>query len=120
MKQSNNMSNKYTIDATGKVVGRLATEISVILMGKNSPDFMPNIDNKNKVVISNVNKMLFSGKKLSQKVYHHHSGYPGGIKKTHTKDIMVKKPEQVLYVAVRNMLPKNKLRIDRLKRLSFK
>lgn len=114
------MSNKHTIDATNKVVGRIATEIAVILMGKNSPDFTPNIDNNNKVTVNNVDKMSFSGKKLEQKIYYHYSGYPGGMKATKAKDVMNKKPQDVLYMAVRNMLPKNKLRNDRLKRLSFK
>ena len=112
--------NKYTFDATDNKVGRLATRISTILIGKNSPDYVPNLDNINRVVVENVDKLVFTGKKTEQKDYRHYSGYPGGLKKVPAKKLMVENPRKVLLHAVSRMLPKNKLRTPRLKRISFK
>lgn len=112
--------NKYTIDATNIALGRVATEIAMILMGKNTPDYVPNQDNDHRVIVKNVDKLAYSGKKLEQKVYHRYSGYPGGLKTTKLKDLAEKNPEKVLWMAVRQMMPANKLRNERLKRLSFK
>ena len=114
------MTNKYTIDAAGRAVGRVATEVAVILMGKNSPAFKPNQDNTNRVVVTNANKVILSGKKLEQKAYFHYSGYPGGITKTSVKKLFKVSPSQIIKKAVRQMLPKNKLQANRLNRLSFK
>ena len=113
-------NNKYTFDATNRIVGRLSTEIAVILMGKNSPDFRPNIDNENRVVVLNSDKIKLSGKKMEQKEYFRHSLYPGGLKRIAVKKVLDKNPQEVIRIAVRNMLPKNKLRNNRLKRLTFK
>jgi len=113
-------NNKYTIDAAGRPVGRVSTEAAEILIGKNSTDYKPNLDNTNKVVILNAAQVVFSGKKWNQKVYYRHSLYPGGLKKTAASKLRSEKPQEVIKIAIKNMLPKNKLRNERLKRLSFK
>ncbi len=109
----------HTIDATGKIAGRLATEISLLLQGKNKVDYQAHTDCGDMVEITNVAKMKFSGKKLDTKVYHRHTGYPGGIRTTKLSDLMKNKPEEVLRKVLYNMLPKNKLRAKMLKRLSI-
>lgn len=116
------MINRKTIvlDAAGQAPGRLGTKIAMILMGKNKPDYVPHIDSGDFVVITNAGKVRFTGKKLDQKVYVHHSGYPGGAKATPAKKMLAEKPENIVRQAVYNMLPKNTLRNDRMKRLSFK
>jgi len=112
---------KYKFDATDKASGRLATQISTILMGKNKTDYMPNFDNVNvKIIVENVDKLKFTGKKLDQKEYIHYSGYPGGLKRVPIKKVMDKNPKKVLLHAISRMLPKNKLRTPRLKRVTFK
>ena len=113
-------TTKFKIDATDRPVGRVATEIAVILMGKNSPNYSPNVDNENRVIVLNTDKVKFTGKKLEQKVYYRHSLYPGGLKKTPVKKVLDSNPQEVIRIAVRNMLPNNRLRNNRLKRLSFK
>jgi len=110
----------HNFDATDKVAGRLATQMAQILMGKNKADYKDYLDMGDIVVVENVNKMKFTGKKLEQKVYYHHSGYPGGLKIKKLKEVFAKNPEEVLKKAVWNMLPKNKLRKPRIKRLRFK
>ncbi|MDI6717665.1 MAG: 50S ribosomal protein L13 [Patescibacteria group bacterium] len=108
----------YTIDATNKNLGRLASEIAVILQGKKNLDYEPRLAGNDKVIIKNVNKLTFSGKKESDKVYFHHTGYMGHLKEETLKEVVAKKgKEEVLRRAVINMLPKNKLRINRIKRL---
>ena len=118
--QQTTKSKRFKFDATGQSVGRLATQIAVILMGKNDPDYNPSIDNTNRVIVENVDKVKFTGKKLEQKQYYHHSLYPGGLKKTSLKKLSAENPEKVLMKAVRLMLPKNKLSTPRLKRILFK
>jgi len=113
-------TTKFKIDATDRPVGRVATEIAVILMGKNSPNYSPNVDNENRVIVLNTDKVKFTGKKLEQKVYYRHSLYPGGLKKTPVKKVLDSNPQEVIRIAVRNMLPNNRLRNNRLNRLSFK
>lgn len=107
------------IDATNKVLGRLAVEIAVILRGKDKPDFERYKDIGDNVIVKNFDKLKFSEKKLIQKKYYHHSGYLGGLKETVLKKMLEKKPEQVLKTAVYGMLPKNKLRPKIIKRLKF-
>ncbi len=107
----------HKIDATGKAVGRLATQIALILRGKHKSDYTPHLDMGDIVEVSNVNKLKFSGKKLEQKKYYHHSGYPGGLKETVLADLFKKDPAEVLRRAVRKMLPANRLRKKMLKRL---
>jgi large subunit ribosomal protein L13 len=113
-------TTRFKIDATNRPIGRVATEVAVILMGKNSPDYRPNVDNENRVRVLNVSNAKFTGKKLDQKVYYRHSLYPGGLKETPVRKVLENNPQEVMRIAVRNMLPNNRLRNNRLKRLSFK
>lgn len=99
----------YVVDATGKTLGRLASEIATVLRGKNKPMYAPNIDAGDYVIVINAEKVSVTGKKLDQKVYTHHSGYVGGLKTITLKQQLEKKPEEVLKHAVKGMLPKNAL-----------
>lgn len=110
---------KITIDASGQVVGRLATKVAMILMGKNKPDYLPHIDSGDKVEIVNVKEIRFTGKKGLVKEYKHHSMHPGGLKIKTAKILAKEKPEEILLHAVSRMLPKNKMRGQRLARVSF-
>lgn len=105
------------IDADGKVLGRLATEIALFLRGKNKVDFTPNVDGGDYVVVINTNKIQVSGRKNKQKIYWHHTGYPGGIKSISYEKLFKKDSTKVLAKAVFGMLPKNKLRAEMMKRL---
>ncbi len=109
--------NWILVDAEGQVFGRLASKVASILNGKNKPEYTPHVDVGDHVIVINAEKVVFTGKKLEQKFYYRHSGYPGGLKKTSYKDIMDKKPEFALYEAIRRMLPKNKLGRKMLKKL---
>jgi large subunit ribosomal protein L13 len=109
----------HTIDATNKVLGRLATEIAILLRGKHKKDFALYKDIGDFVVIKNVNKIKLSGKKIEKKIYYHHTGYLGGLKKTPLKKLWSQNPAQVFKKAVFGMLPKNKLRAKQIKRLSI-
>jgi len=112
------MKNKtHSIDATGKVLGRLASEIAVLLRGKHKPSFVPYKDMGDFVVVKNVAKLRFTGKKMEKKKYYRHSGYLGGLKEIPLKKIFEKTPTKVLKMAVFGMLPKNKLRAGQIKRL---
>ena len=99
----------YVVDATGKTLGRLASEIATVLRGKNKPMYAPNIDAGDYVIVINAEKVVVTGKKLDQKTYVHHSGYVGGLKTITLKQQLEKKPEEVLKHAVKGMLPKNAL-----------
>lgn len=107
------------IDATGKAVGRLATEIAMILRGKNKPTFAPHIDAGDFVKVTNAGKVKFTGKKLAQKDYYRHTMYPGGLKRTPMKKVFDTDPGEVLKRAVYGMLPKNSLREHMIKRLTI-
>ena len=109
----------HTIDANGKVLGRLATKIAVILRGKQKPDFAPYKDIGDVVVVKNAEKIRITGKKIEQKKYYHHSGYLGGLKEKPLKTILKEEPSEALRKAVFGMLPKNKLRARMIKRLKF-
>jgi len=109
----------HTIDATNKVLGRLAAEIAVLLMGKLKPNFVRYKDMGDFVVVKNVDKLKITGKKMDQKKYFRHSGYLGGEKETPLRVLLKKKPQEVLRKAVWGMLPKNKLRNEMIKRLKF-
>lgn len=109
--------NWVLVDAEGQVFGRLASKIANILNGKNKPEYTPHVDVGDHVIVINADKVVFTGKKLEQKFYYRHSGYPGGLKKTSYKELMDKRPEFALYEAVRRMLPKNKLGRKMLKKL---
>jgi large subunit ribosomal protein L13 len=107
------------LDATGKAPGRLATQIATYLIGKHKPSFAPNRDDGDKVEVVNASKMAITGKKVEQKVYHHHSMYPRGHKETPMKRVLASDPSDVLRRAVSRMLPKNSHRTERLKRLKI-
>lgn len=99
----------HVVDAHGKVLGRLASQIALILRGKHRPQFTPHADTGDFVVVVNAAKVRLTGKKLHQKVYRHHSGYPGGIRSMTAGQMLQKHPGRVIHLAVRGMLPKNKL-----------
>lgn len=107
----------HQYDAEGLVLGRLAVEITKKLMGKNKPTYTPHIDGGDFVVVTNVEKLVVTGKKLTDKKYYHHTGFPGGIKERTLAEVMAKKPEEALMLAVKRMLPKNKLGAEQLTRL---
>ena len=107
----------YVVDAADCTLGRLASEVAKILRGKNKPQFTPHIDTGDYVIIVNAEKIKVTGKKLDQKVYYHHSGYVGGMKETTLKEMLAKKPEKVLELAVKGMLPKGPLGRSMLKKL---
>lgn len=111
--------NKHEIDATDKVLGRVATEIANILRGKNKPSYRPNILCGDRVVVINAKKIILTGKKIEQKIYQHHTGYLGHLKVTTAKELMAKNPAEVLRRAVFGMLPKNKLRDIWMKNLTI-
>ena len=99
----------YVVDATGYTLGRLAAELAKVLRGKNKPIFTPHIDTGDYVVIINAEKIKVTGKKLDQKIYYHHSDYVGGMKETTLREMLAKKPEKVVELAVKGMLPKGPL-----------
>lgn len=109
--------NKHTIDASGKILGRLASEVATILMGKKKANFVPYLDTGDFVVVTNASKVKLSGKKMQQKTYKRHSGYPGGLRVEMLNELLVKKPEFVLEHAVKGMLPNNKLGKKMIKKL---
>jgi len=107
----------HLVDAKDKVLGRLASEVSGLLMGKNKLDYVPHLDMGDYVVILNVEKIKVTGNKADQKTYYSHSGYPGGLKEIIFKDLKQKRPKEIIKLAVKGMLPKNRLRSPRMKRL---
>ena len=107
----------YVVDAEGETLGRLASRIAPILKGKHKPIYTPHLDCGDFVVVVNAEKVRVTGRKLDQKFYHHHSGYPGGLKSISLRDQLDKHPERVLQAAVRGMLPKNKLGRRMIKKL---
>ena len=107
----------YLVDADDKVLGRLASRIASILRGKEKPIFAPHVDTGDFVVVINAPKVKLTGRKLNDKMYYSHSGYPGGLKATAAKDLLEKKPEEVIRKAVKGMLPKNRLGRMQLKKL---
>ena len=107
----------YVVDAEGKTLGRLASEIAKALRGKNKPIFTPHLDMGDYVIVVNAAKVKVTGKKLSQKIYYHHSGYVGGMKETTLKEMLANKPERVVELAVKGMLPKGPLGRQMYKKL---
>ena len=107
----------YVVDAEGQTLGRLAAEVAKVLRGKNKPEFTPHIDTGDNVIVINAEKIKVTGKKLDQKVYYHHSDYVGGMKETTLREMMAKKPEQVIEHAVKGMLPKGPLGRTMIKKL---
>src|SRR5436853_2559453 len=99
----------HLVDAEGKTVGRLASRVATILMGKAKPSYTPYIDVGDHVIVINAEKVVFTGNKLQQKVYRHHTGWPGGLKEVTAQKQLQRHPERILESAIRGMLPKNKL-----------
>ena len=109
----------YVVDAQGKTLGRLASEIAKILRGKHKPIYVPHLDCGDYVIVVNAEKVRVTGKKLDQKFYYRHSGYPGGLKSINLRDQLQKHPTRVLEAAVRGMLPKNRLGRAMIKKLKL-
>ena len=109
----------YIVDASDKVVGRLATKIATILRGKHKPIYTPHVDTGDFVIVVNAGKVKFTGNKLNKKKYYKHTGYMGGLKETTAKEMLEKKPEEVIRHAVKGMLPKNRLGRKLLKKLKI-
>lgn len=107
----------YIVDAEGAILGRLATRIATYLRGKNKPIFTPNVDTGDFIIVVNADKIKLTGKKLDNKIYYHHSGYPGGLKAESAKDLLKRKPEKIIIDAVWGMLPKGRLGRSLLKKL---
>lgn len=110
MAKPNEVERKwYIVDAEGQTLGRLATEVASILRGKHKPTFTPHVDTGDNVIIVNAEKIHLTGNKLADKIYYRHSGYAGGLKETTAGEMLAKKPERVLELAIKGMLPKNTL-----------
>ena len=107
----------YVVDAQDKILGRLATEVAIILRGKHKPQFTPHMDMGDFVIVLNAEKIKVTGKKLEQKIYYRHSGYLGGLKEENLEKVLAEKPEQAVMRAVKGMLPGNKLGRVMLKKL---
>ena len=107
----------YVVDAEGATLGRLASEIAKVLRGKNKPEYTPHIDTGDYVIVVNAEKVKVTGKKLQQKVYYNHSDYVGGMRETTLAELLAKKPEKVIELAVKGMLPKGAMGRDMIKKL---
>ena len=107
----------YVVDATDMVLGRLASQVAMVLRGKNKHTFTPNVDTGDYVIIINADKVRLTGKKLEKKYYRYHTGYIGGLKEVQYKKLMAEKPEFVVYKAVKGMLPKNAIGRTMIKKL---
>ena len=107
----------YVFDAEGATLGRLASEIAKVLRGKNKPEYTPHIDTGDYVIVVNAEKVKVTGKKLQQKVYYNHSDYVGGMRETTLAELLAKKPEKVIELAVKGMLPKGPMGRDMIKKL---
>ena len=107
----------YVVDAEGCTLGRLASGVASVLRGKNKPQFTPHVDTGDYVIVVNADKIKVTGKKLEQKIYYNHSDYVGGMKETTLKEMMAKKPEKVIELAVKGMLPKGPLGREMYKKL---
>lgn len=107
----------YVVDAAGKTLGRLASEIAKILRGKHKPIYTPHVDCGDFVIVVNADKIRVTGRKLDEKMYYRHSGYPGGFKSFSLREMLARRPERVIELAVRGMLPKNRLGRRMIKKL---
>lgn len=107
----------YVVDADGKTLGRLATQIAIYLRGKHKPSYTPHVDTGDYIIVINADKIAVTGKKASDKKYYRHSGYPGGIKETNFTKLLAHKPEDVITKAVKGMLPKGPLGYAMIKKL---
>jgi large subunit ribosomal protein L13 len=111
--------NWWVVDASGKNLGRLASQIAVVLRGKNKPEFTPHVDTGDFVVVINAEKIAVTGNKTSRKIYYRHSGYPGGLKSETLGRLLERRPTEVLRRAVKGMLPKNRLAAKQLGKLKI-
>ena len=110
MAKTNEVERKwFVVDATGKTLGRLATEVASLIRGKHKPQFTPHVDTGDFVVVINAEKIVLTGNKMADKMYYRHSGYSGGLKATPAHEMISRKPERVIELAVHGMLPKNRL-----------
>ncbi|MFZ5438091.1 MAG: 50S ribosomal protein L13 [Patescibacteria group bacterium] len=109
----------HLVDVKGKVLGRVATEIAEKLIGKNKPTYTPHVDGGDYVVVINAKEVAVTGGKEQKKIYYRHSGFPGGLKQRTFEEMIQKNPEEVIFLAVKNMLPKNRLQGERLARLKI-
>jgi large subunit ribosomal protein L13 len=109
----------YLVNAEGKILGRLATELAKILRGKNKPSFTPHVDTGDFVVVVNAEKVVLTGNKMKDKTYYHHTGHPGGIKEIKAEKLLAKKPTEMLRIAVKGMLPKTSLGRQMLRKLKI-
>lgn len=109
--------NWYVVDAEGQTLGRLASELAIILRGKHKPQYTPHVDTGDFVVVVNADKVVLTGRKAEKKVYHRHTGYPGGLKSTSFETMMRRKPAEVLRKAVSGMMPKTRLARQQVKKL---
>ena len=109
----------FVIDATGMTLGRLATQIATVLKGKHKPIYSPHMDTGDFVIVVNAHKVRVTGRKLDQKIYYRHSGYPGGLKEISLRDQLDRHPDRVIRLAVRGMLPKNRLGRQMIKKLKI-
>ena len=116
---ANRQRDWYVVDAEGQNLGRLATRIADTLRGKNKPQFTPHVDTGDFVVVVNAEKITVTGKKLDEKIYYRHSGYPGGLKQRTLREQLDRRPTEVLRTAVKGMLPKNKLAARQLTKLKI-
>lgn len=107
----------FVVDAQGKTLGRLASEVAYILRGKHKPIYTPHMDTGDHVIVVNAGKVRVTGRKLEQKIYYRHSGYPGGLRQISLRDQLAKDPTKVIMTAVRGMLPKNRLGRQMIKKL---
>jgi len=109
----------YLVNAEGKVLGRLAAELAKMLKGKNKPTYTPHQDTGDFVIVINAGKVALTGKKMKDKIYYHHTGYPGGIKETNAEKLLAKKPTEMIRMAVKGMLPKNSLGRQMIRKLKI-
>jgi len=109
----------YLVNAEAKILGRLATELAKILRGKNKPAFTPHVDTGDFVIVINAGKVVLTGKKMKDKIYYHHTGYPGGIKETPAEKLLTRRPTEMLRMAVKGMLPKTSLGRQMLRKLKI-
>lgn len=107
----------FLVDAEGKVLGRLASELAKILRGKNKPIYTPHVDTGDFVIVVNAKKITLTGRKMKDKIYYRHTGYPGGIKEMNAEKLLAKKPTEMIRMAVKGMLPKNSLGRQMLRKL---
>lgn len=116
-KESDNERKWYIVDAEGAILGRLATSIASRLRGKHNPLYTPHVDTGDSIVVINADKIVLTGRKLKQKKYYRHSGYIGSLKEINAKDLLAKRPEDLIRFAVKGMLPKNRLGTKLFKKL---